>query len=336
MSNRKLERLKREKKRKKMIHTFIAVLIIFCACYIKINPMDKGRATESEAVSQIEEIQQTEEVEEVLEEIEDPTVEEKEIDENNNKDIVTENDVSEEVKKIVEKYINNQDLSEENFAFFYYNPMTAKSYFYNEDTFFTAASTIKVPLAMIYYDKINNGDLTLDSKLQYKSWQYEAGTGNTASTYNPGDNIPLSFLLEEMIINSDNTATNILKEDLGGEKAYRILIKQYTTRDLPEEFNDENITSAGYSYDVLKRLYENQDKYKDLIEHMKKSSGGGYLKKEVENYEIAHKYGSFEGNVHDYGICYTENEYLIGIFTRDRHDAEDLISNINKEIIQLK
>ena len=71
MSNRKLERLKRAKKRKKMIHTFIAVLIIFCACYIKINPMDKGRATESEAVSQIEEIQQTEEV---LEEIEDPTV----------------------------------------------------------------------------------------------------------------------------------------------------------------------------------------------------------------------------------------------------------------------
>ena len=61
--------------------------------------MDKGRATESEAVSKIEEIQQTEEVEEVLEEIEDPTVEEKEIDENNNKDIVTENDVSEEVKK---------------------------------------------------------------------------------------------------------------------------------------------------------------------------------------------------------------------------------------------
>lgn len=151
-----------------------------------------------------------------------------------------------------------------------------------------------------------------------------------------GDSIKLSFLLEQMIVNSDNTATNILKENLGGEKAYRMLIKQYTKRDLPEEFNDENLTSAGFSYDVLMKLYENQDKYADLIGFMKMSSGGGYLKKGIQNYEIAHKYGSFQGNVHDYGICYTENEYLIGIFTKEIHNAEDLISNINKEIIQVK
>ena len=68
-----------------------------------------------------------------------------------------------------------------------------------------------------------------------------------------------------MIKESDNTATNILKRELGGEKAYRILIKQYTKYTLAEEFNTENVTSAKYSLDVLKRLYKDQEKYKDLI-----------------------------------------------------------------------
>ena len=43
---------------------------------------------------------------------------------------------------------------------------------------------------------------------------------------------------------------------------------------------------------------------------MKKSSNGGYLKKDVKNCEIAHKYGSYEGNIHDFGICFAKKEYM--------------------------
>ena len=113
-----------------------------------------------------------------------------------------------------------------------------------------------------------------------------------------------------------------------------IYLKQYTKQNLPSEFNDENITSANYSLDILKRLYENQEKYQTLIELMKKSSGGGYLKKNITTCEIAHKYGSYEGNIHDYGICYAKQKYLIGIFTKKVPDAENLIANINKEILE--
>ena len=125
-----------------------------------------------------------------------------------------------------------------------------------------------------------------------------------------------------------------MKTGLGGEKAYRILIKQYTKEELPAEFNEQNITSANYSLDILKKLYENPEKYQALIELMKKSSGGGYLKKNITTCEIAHKYGSYEGNIHDYGICYAKQKYLIGIFTKKVPDAEDLIANINKDILE--
>lgn len=341
MSNNKLYRLKNAKKRKRIIHSLILLIIIFCVIFIKMKPVKKEQAVESvsNGEMQIKEKIEENKVENVVEPSSDDNENnvkiDNEIENTDTENIIVETE-SANVKQIIEKYIKDNNLTTDNFAFFYYCPKTLKYYFYNENKFFTAASTIKVPLAMVYYDKINNGDLTYDTEFQYKSWQYEAGTGETDSNYQAGDSIPLSFLLEQMIVNSDNTATNILKEGLGGEKAYRILIKQYTQKELPEEFNENNLTSAGFSCDVLKKLYENKDKYKDLIEFMKRSSGGGYLKREVPNVEIAHKYGSFEGNVHDFGICYTDNEYLIGVFTKGIQDAEGLIANINKEVVEVE
>ena len=333
---RKLERLKKKKKRKTRLK--LAILIIAIGIFFSKSDIIKSQnifiiqnktlpAKENEIeisnqkTKEIISTTVTDNTEIVM-----PTVEEPNTEKNKNN--------TDEVEKIVQKYIKDKNLNEENFAFFYYEPETQKTYIYNGESYFTAASTIKVPLAMIYYDKINNGDLNSDSTFQYMEENYEEGSGTTAALYKAGDYVPLPYLLEQMIVNSDNTATNILKTGLGGEKAYRILIKQYTKQDLPSEFNDENITSANYSLDILKRLYENQEKYQTLIELMKKSSGGGYLKKNITTCEIAHKYGSYEGNIHDYGICYAKQKYLIGIFTKKVPDAENLIANINKEILE--
>lgn len=333
---RKLERLKKKKKRKTRLK--LAILIIAIGIFFSKSDIIKSQnifiiqnKTVPAKENEIEiSNQKTKEIISTTvtdnTEIVMPTVEEPNTEKNKNN--------TDEVEKIVQKYIKDKNLNEENFAFFYYEPETKKTYIYNGESYFTAASTIKVPLAMIYYDKINNGDLNSDSTFQYMEENYEEGSGTTAALYKAGDNVPLPYLLEQMIVNSDNTATNILKTGLGGEKAYRILIKQYTKQDLPSEFNDENITSANYSLDILKRLYENQEKYQTLIELMKKSSGGGYLKKNITTCEIAHKYGSYEGNIHDYGICYAKQKYLIGIFTKKVPDAENLIANINKEILE--
>ncbi|MGN1330029.1 MAG: serine hydrolase [Clostridia bacterium] len=341
INKNRLNKLKNAKKRKRKLRNIISLIV---ASIIIINISFIRFSEKKVKANNI-----PEEIKETVSSTEENTLQnttvENIVEENKNEiatNTATQENIIEEkkeiesakIKEVVENYINNEGLNSTNFAFFYYNVEKNEYYFYNEYTYFTAASTIKVPLAMVYYDKINNKDLTLESTLQYKSENYEAGAGNTSSTYKAGDYIPLSFLLKEMIVNSDNTATNILKTGLGGETAYRILIKQYTKENLIEQFNTDNVTTAKYSYDVLKRLYENQDKYQELISLMKKSSGGGYLKKKVTNYEIAHKYGSFEGNVHDFGIVYADTTYLIGVFTKDINNAENLIADINKSVLE--
>ena len=168
MSNNKLYRLKNAKKRKRIIHSLILLIIIFCIIFIKMKPVKKEQAVESvsNGEMQIKEKIEENKVENVVEPSSDDNENnvkiDNEIENTDTENIIVETE-SANVKQIIEKYIKDNNLTTDNFAFFYYCPKTLKYYFYNENKFFTAASTIKVPLAMVYYDKINNGDLTYDT-----------------------------------------------------------------------------------------------------------------------------------------------------------------------------
>lgn len=246
-------------------------------------------------------------------------------------DVVEKED--EGVKLLVEQIKQTNKLNENNFAFFYYNINQRTYYFYNPNTYFTAASTIKMPIAMVYFDEINAGRLKIDSMLTYKEGCYQEGNGKTAYMYKEGSQVPLQFLIKEAIINSDNTATNILRENWG-YKECRYQIAKYSEDELPEEFYSSNITSAKYGYDVVNYLYEHEEEYSELMGYLKQSSGGQYLKKYIKQYDVAHKYGSYNGYVHDYGIVYSDNPYLIGIFTKNIANADELIAKISLEVLE--
>lgn len=236
------------------------------------------------------------------------------------------------IENLINEIMTENNLNENNFFFFYYNIEEKKYYFYNENTYFTATSTIKVPVAMLYYDKVNEGELSLSETLLYNSDDYEAGDGTTAVDYSIGESIPISYLLEQSIVNSDNTALNILLHSIGYKKCKEELTK-YSDVEITEEFYSSNVANASYYYDVLQYLYQNADKYSELIEYMKISSGGEYLKENLPQYEVAHKYGSYDGYVHDYGIIYGQNTYLIGVFTKDIANASDLIADIGEQVV---
>ena len=248
-------------------------------------------------------------------------------------EIVIEETVDTNIEQLINEIRTKNNLNENNFYFFYYNIEEKKYYFYNENAYFTAASTIKVPVAMLYYDKIQAGELTLSDTLRYNSDDYEAGGGTTATDYKVGQRVPLSYLLEQTIVNSDNTALNILIGNIGYRKCKEELTK-YTDVELPENFYTSNIANVSYYYDVLQYLYQNAEKYSELIHYMKKSSGGLYLKADLPQYEVAHKYGSYDGYVHDYGIIYGKNTYLVGVFTKGIQNASDLIADIGKQVVE--
>lgn len=238
----------------------------------------------------------------------------------------------EKIKELITNMRSQYGLNSNNFGFFFYNINQKKYYFYNENKYFTAASIVKVPVAMLYYDKINKGEMTLNTTLTYKSGNFEAGGGDVTNKYKPGSSIPLSIILEELIVDSDNTANNMLISNIGWNN-YRKEIAKYSDRELSTSFYSSNVTCPGYSYDVLTYLYNHSNEYEELLNNMKRSSFGKYLKEYID-YDVAHKYGSYNGYVHDYGIVYGKETYLIGVFTKNINNAPTVIANIGKKVIE--
>lgn len=310
----------------KIIIRLMFILVIIALVVMVIKNMNREEKNSQEEEKGMEEAHMEEEEEQKTEEVVETSVEPSE----------EENIIEETIDVKIEELINNirtkNNLNENNFYFFFYNIEEKKSYYYNENAYFTAASTIKVPVAMMYYDKIEEGTLNISDTLLYTKDDYEEGGGSTAVKYSVGEKIPISYLIEQSIVNSDNTALNILVNREGYEKCKNQLSK-YTNIELPETFYKENIANALYYYDVLQYLYQNSEKYSELIGYMKKSSGGIYLKAQLPQYEVAHKYGSYEECTHDYGIIYGKNTYLVGVFTKGVANASDLIASIGKQAV---
>lgn len=322
---------------KKQIAQRLIILVICLICIvILIQTQNENRevsASQDKSVEQQEaENQEQEETEENQENNADSSNEESQTE---TQEVPTTPTEDEEIKTLIAEIKTANNLTADNFAFFYYNPQTQKYYFDNQDKYFKGASTVKVPVAMIYYDKIKNGELTEESTLQYTSDDYEAGGGTTASKYKVGNYIPISFLLEQSIINSDNTAVNILIDGIGYRKC-RELMAQYSDEEFIADFYTSNLTKASFGFDIINHIYQNQENYQELIGYMKQSSFGEYLKKYISEYDVAHKYGSYAGNVHDYGIVFADSPYLIGVYTQNVPNADELIANISRQVLDIK
>lgn len=238
-----------------------------------------------------------------------------------------------DIKEYIQKIMSDNNLNENNFRFFFKNVNTNAYYYFNCDDVFNAASTIKVPIAMYYYDLIRDGKMGLDTTIVLKSGDCEEG-GNIYTKYKPGNSLALEEILNEVIVNSDNTGLNMLVRNVGYTNLKQ-QIKKYSDVELPSTFNTQNVVSANYYLDVLDYLLSHEKDYETLINNMKQSSNYEYLKANID-YDVAHKYGLFADNVHDYGIVYGEDEYLIGVFTTNVNDAQNLISQIGKDVVDIE
>lgn len=117
------------------------------------------------------------------------------------------------LSELINKYINEDNIND-NISIYVHEFTNKYPYAYNVNENFFATSIYKIPLALVYYEKINRGDLSLEIKLLYESNHYEIG-GSIGDNYTVGSYIAIDTLLHNMIIYSDNTFAFILFENLG-------------------------------------------------------------------------------------------------------------------------
>lgn len=87
------------------------------------------------------------------------------------------------------------------------------------------ASGVKVPVAVALLQQVEKGVVSLDSKIRLAETDYVDGAGRT-NRYGPGSQLSVRFLLEQMLIYSDNTASDMLIRLVGLDTVNAMLAEQ--------------------------------------------------------------------------------------------------------------
>lgn len=230
--------------------------------------------------------------------------------------------------KDIEAYFQENGIDHEKVAYCITDLEHNIKYSMNEKDEFIAASIYKLPLAMLYYDKVNEGEYTLDSTFTYSGYMHE-DAGVISSDYGIGSQVPLSDLLNDLIIYSDNDAGHILYENLGGWKEYKEAMTKYTDSISVNYYTMDNVTTANTMNDVVTYLYDHKEDYKGLIKNMEEAEPGEYLDRDTQ-LSMPQKYGMYDSALNSVGFVECNTSYSIVVLTSLGDKGADVMANINR------
>lgn len=203
----------------------------------------------------------------------------------------------------------------------------------NKDVKIWPASLMKIPIAIAVMKKIEDGKWKTDGDFFLKDEDknnefgklYEKKTGTRFSAED---------LLDEMLINSDNTARNIFVRNMQWENVDDVLEHLGMEYDYK---NDERITAKKYSIfwrSLFTSSYLTPENSQKLIDIMSHSATNEYLSQGMPSeVKFSHKIGvAYESNVYsDSGIVYIPSRPFILTVMIKGHTKEEA-QRITKEI----
>lgn len=209
-----------------------------------------------------------------------------------------------------------------------------------------SASLVKIPIMSACFYAAYQHKLDFEEKLSLGAKDITSGSG-VLRHMAPGKEFTIEELLELMITESDNTATNMLIDKLGfsylNETFDMFGLKDTNISRHMMDFKKrsrgiENYTSAKDIALLLQKIYRRQ-----LIDSDYSCQGLELLKRQKNNSRIpaklpadvtvAHKTGLEKTVCHDAGIIFTDQgDFLICVLTRHNgkgsNGAKEFISNI--------
>jgi len=218
---------------------------------------------------------------------------------------------------------------------------------YNGEKIYPSASIIKIPIMIEALSKADDLQIPLLSKIKIKD----------------SDKVDFSIITEQnltqctflelitwMIIDSDNTATNVLIDLLAmdkiNERINSLAMKDTKLQRKMMDFEaikegKNNYTSLKDMLVVMEGLYRgkiiNKEVSKRAIDIMKNQRDNSMLKRYItENVVVANKTGELDNLNNDVGIFYTKRaDYFIGIFVhkaQNNQKAHEIIGKLSKKV----
>lgn len=200
-----------------------------------------------------------------------------------------------------------------------------------KDTPVPSASLIKLPLLLCALEAIQKGELSFDQQIPICEQQH---TGDSRTIARSTHCAPLSFLLDTMIADSDNTAANVLIDLLGMERVNAFCktlgmpgtcLRRHMLDFRAAACGKENYTTARDVLRFFSLLQEDAVLTPPLCETARgillAQRDKAYLMHAMPKQRAAHKTGELPGIRHDAGILYGR-ERTIGFAVLTQSDNE--------------
>jgi len=197
----------------------------------------------------------------------------------------------------------------------------------NGDRVFPAASTIKLPILLAYFQDLDAGKVSLDETLVMRRDLMTNGSG-TMQYKRAGTKFSARETVTKMITISDNTATNMIIDRLGGiaklNQRFRSWgLKDTVIRNLLGDFRGTNTTSSKDMVRLLALLTKEKllspSSQEQALEILHNTVTRTLLPAGLgPGADIAHKTGDIGFLIGDAGMITMPNgkRYLAGIFVR--------------------
>ncbi len=223
-----------------------------------------------------------------------------------------------------------------------------ESYWHEADRVMPTASLIKFPIMVDAYGRIANGKLSLDQRIVLKDSDKVPGSGILTEHFSDGADLSLHDVIHLMIVYSDNTATNLVVEQVGldhlNAEMKKISLNETRMnslvyrRDLsidPQRSEQYGLgsTTAGEMVRLLKLLENGELHDRDSCEAMKKHLMACEDKTKIKRYlpasvQVAHKSGEISAARCEAGLIYGESGPIaICVLTAENENLEFVDDN---------
>lgn len=245
-----------------------------------------------------------------------------------------------ELKYLVSKYPKLQA------GIFVWDYQTKNFVSINGDKQIAAASTIKVPILLQMFKRIESSELDLYSNMDITSYYRSGGSGYLQ--YRPeGTSYELNDLANFMIRMSDNTATNMILSAVGGTEEMNSVLrnwgfsKTYIRTWLPDLYGTNYTTPkdmATILYNADNPNFLTLESRSKIVEIMSRVKNTSLLKQGIpDEASLIHKTGDVGEMLGDVGVVTLPNgrRYIITVMVKRKwndYSARNLINSISSTV----
>lgn len=192
----------------------------------------------------------------------------------------------------------------------YKNTVTGEEHYYNGDEYIVAASLYKLPLNMIYAERIARGELGWEDTIDGRTY---------------------SYIQSRSLTYSYNAPSEALLGELGGWESFRALCAEYLGEDGEDRsyLSQTNMFTARQLTRCAALLCEEPERFPGVLECLLPATPGQFLEYADVPYEIAQKFGRLPVDgmhyFHASGIVFTDEPIALTVMTVNVGDERSLM-----------